>query len=87
VNWTAEVEQVVHKREYMFDTFVQPGTLIQSTVDKVVYVVDDQRRKVVIPDGSTFVAKFGEDAWGKVKFLPQPIMDLIPLGPPMDPVV
>ena len=83
LNWTAEVAQVRHKRNYIFDTFVQPGNLIQSTTAKEVYVVDEHKHRLQIPDGDTFVAKFGDNHWGDVKFIPQPVMDLVPLGEPM----
>jgi hypothetical protein len=82
-NWTADYLQVKNKRDYMYETFVQPGKLIQSTNGLEVYLVDESRRKQLIPDGDTFIAKIGGDKWGEVRFLPQPIMDSVPLGPPI----
>lgn len=82
-NWTAEYLQVHHKRDYMYETFVQPGKLIQSTNALEVYLVDDQRRKQLIPDGDTFIARVGGDKWGEVRFLPQPLIDMVPTGPPI----
>jgi hypothetical protein len=82
-NWTEEYQAVVHKRNYMFDTFVQPGQLIQSTNGMEVYLVDERRRKQLIPDGETFIAKMGANKWGNVRFLPQPLMDAVSLGNPI----
>jgi hypothetical protein len=82
-NWTEEYQAIVHKRNYMFETFVQPGQLIQSTNGMEVFLVDEHRHKQLIPDGETFIAKMGDNKWGDVRFLPQPLMDSVPLGNPI----
>jgi hypothetical protein len=82
-NWTEEYQAIVHKRNYMFETFVQPGKLIQSTNGMEVYLVDERRHKQLIPDGETFIAKMGDNKWGDVRFLPQPLIDAVPLGNPI----
>ena len=79
-NWTGEYWEVNNKRNYMYKTFVQPGKLIQSTTGKEVYLVNDQKMKQLIPDGDTFIAKMGDNAWGDVRYLPQAIMDMVPFG-------
>lgn len=43
-NWTQEVEQIMHKRMYMYDTFVRNGTLIQGSNGLEVFAVDALRR-------------------------------------------
>jgi hypothetical protein len=82
-NWTAEYTAIKSKRQYMVDTFVQPGKLIQSTSGKEVYLVDENLHKHVFPDGKTFIAKMGDDKWGDVHFLPQPLIDTVPTGDPI----
>jgi len=82
-NWTEEVAQVKHKRQYMFETFVVPGGLIQSTIGMEVYIVNARLQKQMIPDGETFVATVGENKWGNVRFLPQELMDNVTTGQPL----
>lgn len=86
-NWTDDARLVNNKRKYMYDTFVVPGGLIQSTTGREVYMVDANRHKQLIPDGDTFIAKVGENKWGDIKLLPQPIMDLVPFGEPIPSVL
>ena len=83
LNWTQEVGAVKNKRAYMMKEFVKPGALIQSTTAKEVYLVDSNKFRTLIPDGDTFIAKMGDNKWKDVKFLPQPIIDLVPLGEPI----
>lgn len=82
-NWTQEYLQVKHKRDYMYETFVQPGKLIQSTNGKEIFYVNEQRHKQLIPDKDTFIATVGDNKWSDVRYLPQPIMDSVPTGDPI----
>jgi hypothetical protein len=82
-NWTDENRIITKKHKYMTDTFVQPGKLIQSNNGKEVFLIDERRYRQLIPDGDTFVARMGENKWGDVIFLPQPLVDAVPLGDPI----
>jgi hypothetical protein len=82
-NWTDENRIINKKLKYMTDTFVQPGKLIQSKNGREVYYIDERRYRQLIPDGDTFIAKMGENKWGDVRFLPQPLVDAVPLGDPI----
>ena len=81
-NWSDEVAQIKHNRQYMVETFVVPGGLIQSVNGMEVYYVNEHKQKQLFPDGDTFVAKMGHDKWGAVRYLPQVLMDAVPTGPP-----
>ena len=43
-NWTQEVQQVNHKWTYMYDTFVNNGSLVQGVNTLTVYAIDSTRR-------------------------------------------
>ena len=45
-NWSQEVQQIDHKRTYMYDTFVNNGSLVQGSNGLAVYAIDSNRRSV-----------------------------------------
>ena len=43
-NWPLEVQQINHKRAYMYDTFINNGSLVQGSNSLAVYAIDSNRR-------------------------------------------
>jgi len=82
LNWTSEVEQINHKRDYMYDAFVRNGSLIQGTYGLQVFAVDSSRRKRLIPDKDTFLELFGE-SFHLIKKVPSEVMAMVEEGPPL----
>lgn len=78
-DWSTEVEQILHKYKYMYDSFVTNGSLIQATNGIEVFVVDVERRKRAIPDRDTFVGLFGE-SFHLIRRIPDEVLDLVPAG-------
>jgi hypothetical protein len=82
-NWAEEARVITNKRNYIYETQVQPGKFVQSIHGHQVYLINALRQRQLIPDDDTFNAKFGEQRRAEVRFLPRGIVDAIPLGEPI----
>lgn len=79
-DWIGQYQRIVAKREIQLASIRKNGTLVRAVTGAQIYYVDDQSVRHAIPDGNTFIQKFGESSWSRVVSVPLGVLLSLPQG-------
>eukprot|EP01031_Cornospumella_fuschlensis_P032349 gene32349-39121_t len=79
-DWIGLHQTIVAKREEQLAMIRKNGTLVRALTGPQIYYIDEQGFSHVIPDGATFIHRFGSSSWGRIVSVPLAVLLSLPQG-------